>query len=152
MKKMSPEEWVCATLIVIMVLMVTAQVFSRYILHISLSHTEELVRYLFVWATFIGAAGAVTGNRHLSIASGIPCLPGAVQRLIRGFTMLVALIFAGILLFHGARIVLLQWETGQETAALGMPMWIVGLAVPLGALLIILRLIQVVRRKGGKTS
>lgn len=152
MKKMPPEEWIAAALIIIMVIMVTAQVLSRYVLHISLSHTEELVRYLFVWATFIGAAGAVSLKRHLSISSGLPGLPDAVQRLIRGASTLGALLFAGILLFSGGRIVLLQWETGQETAALGMPMWIIGLAVPVGALLMILRIIQAVRRGGGESS
>jgi TRAP-type C4-dicarboxylate transport system permease small subunit len=34
------------------------------------------------------------------------------------------------------------------TAALGIPMWIVGLAVPFGALLLILRLFMMAREKG----
>jgi C4-dicarboxylate transporter, DctQ subunit len=151
MKKMPPEEWIAAVLIIIMVLMVTAQVISRYMLHVSLSHTEELVRYLFVWATFIGAAGAVFRGRHLSISSGLPGLPAPVRRTIQGAKVVGALLFAGILLIFGGRIVLLQWQTGQETAALGIPMWVVGLAVPVGALLIILRIIMVVRG-GGRDS
>ena len=149
---MTPEEWIAAVLIIVMVLMVTVQVASRYVFHVSLSHTEELVRYLFVWATFIGAAGAVSSKRHLSISSGIPGLPRVAQKMIRVTVTLGALLFAGILFLYGARIVFLQWETGQKTAALGMPMWIIGLVVPVGALLIIMRILQAMKRGGGESS
>lgn len=150
MKKMIPEEWIVAALIIIMVLMVTAQVISRYVFHLSLSYTEELVRYLFVWTTFIGAAGAAFRNRHLSVSSGLRGIPGRFERAVRALATAGALLFTGILFVYGARIVHLQMETGQETAALGMPMWIIGLAVPAGALLLFLRIIMYVR--GGERN
>ncbi|MFA6472555.1 MAG: TRAP transporter small permease [Candidatus Latescibacterota bacterium] len=148
MKKMIPEEWALAILIMVMVLMVVAQILSRYLFHTSLSHTEELVRYLFVWATFLGAAGAAYRKRHLSISAGLNFLPEHTRKTVKVITFVCALVFAGLILLYGVRVVFLQWATGQMTAALGIPMWIVGLAVPFGALLLILRLFMMAREKG----
>lgn len=148
MKRMLPEEWVLAVLIMVMVLMVAAQILSRYFLHTSLSHTEELVRYLFVWVTFLGAAGAAFRGRHLSLSTGLSYLPEKARRGVRRITFACALIFGGLLLWYGARIVYLEWNTGQTTAALGMPMWMIGLAVPSGAFLLLVRLIMLARKKG----
>lgn len=141
MRKTPPEEQVAAVLVIVMVVLVGFQVLSRYILHFSLSYTEEIVRYLFVWTTFLGIAGAVRGNRHLSISSAPEQVGGILRKAVRILIGVGALGFAGVLLYYGTRIVLLQMTTGQKTAALGFPMWIVGIAVPLGAALVIVRII-----------
>jgi TRAP-type C4-dicarboxylate transport system permease small subunit len=149
-KKMLPEELAAATVIILMVLMVTVQVVSRYALHISLSYTEELVRYLFVWATFLGAAGAVRMRRHLSISSGTPLRSGFLLRWVRRLIGAGGALFAGMLLLEGARVAVLQMTTGQTTAALGLPMWMIGLSVPVGALLILVRIVQAAADKGDR--
>lgn len=145
---MLPEEWALAILIIVMVLMVAAQILSRYFFHTSLSHTEELVRYLFVWATFLGAAGAAYRGKHLSLSTSLNYLPEVARKIVRIIIFACALVFAGLILLFGIRVVWLQQTTGQTTAALGMPMWIVGLAVPFGALLLLLRLFMLAREKG----
>ena len=144
------EEWGVAILVIVMVLMVIAQVLSRYVLHKSLSHTEELVRYLFVWATFLGAAAAAYRNRHLSIAISQNLIPPRYLPWTRRAAAAGAFIFTITIIIFGVRIVVLQYETGQTTAALGMPMWIIGLAIPVCTLLLMVRLIMsaVDARKG----
>ena len=134
------EEKIIAVLIFVMVVMVAAQVLGRYVFHSSLSFTEEIVRYLFVWATFIGAAAAVRGGRHLSISSGIRLLPASVRRWNGVLCWTGAAVFATVLVVYGIRVVSLQIRTGQTTAALGFPMWIVGLAIPVSAVLLMVRL------------
>ena len=135
------EERVVAILLIIMVLMVTAQVLSRYVFHTSLSHTEELVRYLFVWATFLGIAAAAYRNRHLSIAVSQSFIPSRYLKWARWAAATGAFLFAITIIFFGVRVVLLQFETRQTTAALGMPMWIIGLAIPVCSALLVFRLI-----------
>ncbi len=140
-KRMLIEEWIIAVVLCIMVLMVAGQVLSRYVFHTSISHTEELVRYFFVWITFLGAAAAVYRKKHLSIAGLVGFFPLRVTKWIRVSCWFGGVIFAGVLLVFGIRIVILQIHTGQTTAALGFPMWIIGLAVPVCSIVIILRLI-----------
>ena len=141
-KKMLIEELVVAILIIVMVLMVTAQVLSRYVFHTSLSHTEELVRYMFVWATFLGIAAAAYRNRHLSLAVSQSFIPSRYLRWARRAAATGALLFAITIIFFGIRIVLLQFGTRQTTAALGMPMWIIGLAIPVCSALLVFRFIM----------
>lgn len=134
------EENIIAVVMCVMVVMVAAQVLGRYVFHSSLSFTEEIVRYLFVWATFIGAAAAVRGGRHLSISGGFHTAPAIVRRLSAVLCWTGAVVFAAVLVVYGLRVVSLQIRTGQTTAALGFPMWIVGLAIPVSTVLLVVRL------------
>jgi TRAP-type C4-dicarboxylate transport system permease small subunit len=146
-KNMLIEEWVVAVLLSIMVLMVAAQVLSRYVFHTSLSYTEELVRYFFVWATFLGIAAAAYHNRHLSIAAHF--MPESFMKWARLAAVICALLFAAVICIYGLRVVLLQIKTHQTTAALGMPMWVFGLALPVSSIVLVVRLILIVLRKRG---
>ena len=47
------EEMLLIILLTAMTLVMGVQVFSRYILNASLSWSEELTRYLFIWSAFI---------------------------------------------------------------------------------------------------
>ncbi len=140
MKRMTFEEFLAAVLVMLMVSLVTLQVLSRYVLHISLSHTEELVRYLFVWATFIGASGAVYRNRHLSVTGTAP--ESRFRKHVSLLSGIGAVLFSCLLIARGISVVMLQARTGQKTAAMGLPMWIIGLAVPLGAAFMLVRILQ----------
>ncbi|MCE5251502.1 TRAP transporter small permease [bacterium] len=142
-KNMLVEELFIAVLLMVMVLLVVAQVFSRYVFHTSISYTEELVRYGFVWATFFGIAAAAYRDRHLSISISDQYAPRRLVRWSRFGAGLLASLFAAVILVYGVRVVLLQAETHQTTAALGIPMWIVGLAVPVSAVVLVIRLVLV---------
>lgn len=124
----------------VMSLMVFGHVLGRYVLHTSFSYTEELVRYFFVWTTFLGSAAAVARKRHLSVAGSAVFITGRLKKAAEILTFAGALVFSALLAVWGFKIVYLQYSTSQTTAAVGMPMWIVGLAVPAGAVLIVVRL------------
>ena len=139
-----PEELVMAAVLCIMVAMVAVQVASRYVFHSSLSFTEEIVRYLFVWMTFLGIGAAARRGRHLSIAGAFTFIPPGVMRRIRMAAWGCAAVFSVLLIVFGLRVVMLQIETHQTTAVMGIPMWIIGLSVPVCAALLLFRLIQAV--------
>lgn len=141
------EEYVLAVLLTLMVLFVFAQVVSRYALHRSLSYTEELVRYFFVWSTFLGAGAALQRGRHLKLDLVLHRLPARWRKVGQGFTLAGTLLLFALIGLYGLRIVRLQMQTGQTTAALGMPAWWVGLSVPVGCVLLIVRGIQSARSK-----
>ncbi|MEE3472695.1 MAG: TRAP transporter small permease subunit, partial [Butyrivibrio hungatei] len=46
------EEILMVIALLAMVLIMGLQVISRYVLHISLSWSEEITRYLFIWSAF----------------------------------------------------------------------------------------------------
>ncbi len=79
------ERALIAVLLAAMTLMVFAGVVSRYLLHQSLSYMEELVRYLFVWATFLGAAAATQQRAHLGLTYLGDRLSGSWRRRLDYF-------------------------------------------------------------------
>ena len=147
-EKATLEERAAALLLVSMVFMVAAHVASRYVLHKSLSHTEELVRYFFVWSTFLGVSAAVARKRHLAIQGLARFLPRQAQTALSAIKTGGALMFSALILFFGARIIILQWQTSQLTAALGLPMWLFGLAVPVSAAFVLYRIVRLVAKAG----
>ena len=46
---------------------VSLQVFYRFVLELPFVWSEEAARYLFVWAAFLGAAVAIGRREHFSI-------------------------------------------------------------------------------------
>lgn len=60
-------EIVAITIIVVLVLITTYQVFGRYVLSSTPKWSEELARILLVWLTFVGSAIAFGKGIHLKI-------------------------------------------------------------------------------------
>ena len=139
-RKMIIEEKIIAAALCFMVVLVTAQVMSRYVAHKSLSYTEEIVRYAFVWITFLGISAAAFRGKHLSLSGTIHVVPGGLKKYLKYVRGTAAVLFAGILIFYGSKITLLQIKTGQTTAAMGLPMWIIGLAIPVCSIIFVIRL------------
>lgn len=82
--------WAGITLAAAMLVTVCLQVFSRYVLQSPLPWTEEVGRYLFVWASFLGSAVLVGRNEHFSIDLIVRLLPPRGRRALRiGATLLV---------------------------------------------------------------
>ena len=61
------EEVTLVALLAVTVTLTFIQVIMRYIFHNSLSWSEELARYLFLYLIWIGAAYAVKRESHLRI-------------------------------------------------------------------------------------
>lgn len=112
-----------------MVALTCWQVFTRYILKSPSSWSEELVSYLFAWASLFGAV-LVTGERgHMNIPILVEKMGLKVQKALAIFAELIALAFAVIILiFGGVQIVLLAM--GQMTSSLGVPIGIFYIMLP----------------------
>jgi len=128
--------WLLAAIMGASVVNVLWQVLTRFVLGSPSSYTEELARYLLIWIGLLGAAYA--GGQHLHLA--IDLLPTSLRGQRR--TIVVVIInfcigaFAvGILVIGGMRLVALTLSLGQTSAALGIPIGYVYLALPLSGLM-----------------
>ena len=61
------EKGITSFFFVIMLSLIILQVVSRYYLHWPLAWTEESIRYMFIVASFLGAAAAVGSREHIEI-------------------------------------------------------------------------------------
>jgi len=117
-----------------MVIITTWQVITRYILGNPSSWSEELVSYLFAWASLLGAC-LVTGERgHMNIPILVEKFSPSAQK---GFAIAgeaIALLFSIIiLLYGGAQITHLAM--GQQTSSLGVAVGVFYFVLPLAGVL-----------------
>lgn len=114
-------EVLCTIIMGIMVVAVCWQVFTRFVLKNPSTVTEEMLRYLLVWTTMVGAAYAYGRRKHLSIGVVAKKLPPAGQTVLDIGVQAVVVAFCVIVMILGGRRLVTTAE-GQISAALGIPM------------------------------
>lgn len=130
-------EFLTALIMGILVIDVTWQVITRFILKNPSSWTEELATYLMIWVGLLGAAVALHRKAHL----GIDYFVGRFSPQNRLITEMVVdiLIFgfaASVLLLGGLELVLETFQLGQVAPATGIKLGYVYLAVPISGFFI----------------
>ena len=122
-----------------MVIDVTWQVFSRYVLHQSSSLTEELATFLLIWVGLLGSAYAYREKAHLGIDL-ISTKLNIKQRLIVELIVLVIIILISItvFIFGGLRLVYITFTLDQISPAMQINMGYIYSVVPITGVLFIL--------------
>jgi TRAP-type C4-dicarboxylate transport system permease small subunit len=129
---------VLIVLMAAMVLDVTWQVFTRFIIRNPSSFTEELARFLLIWIGVLGACYALQTRAHLGIDVLTYKLKGikkqTVEILVYSFILLFSLF---IMVIGGLRLVMLTFTLNQISAAMGIKMGYIYLVLPLSGMLMI---------------
>ena len=126
-------EMVIVVIVGIMVANIAAGVFFRYVLQNSLFWTEELGRYLMVWAGYLGAVLAMREDGHVGITAVVSALPPAGRRIANTFAKLIVLAF--LLVIVVMSFTHLKTLTIQRSSAMEIPMIIPYLSVTVGTML-----------------
>nr|WP_285839874.1 TRAP transporter small permease [Alkalihalophilus marmarensis] len=127
---------------VVMVVVIAAQVFMRHVMESSLSWSEELARYCFIWLVYLGISYGVKKQRHIKVDVALLLLKGKGKVLLAMFANLLFLAFAVFVIIYGYDIAERLLAFGQTSPALHIPMGLVYMATPVGMALTSIRLIQ----------
>jgi len=149
----SLEDWFLVVSLGAMMILNFANVVSRYLLSTSIAFTEELTTNLFVWSCFIGAGAAAKRGAHLGFDLIVNSMPSQAKRITSALVTLLTLAMFALLFILSLDMIETQIMLKQETPALGMPEWIVSLAIPVGALFCFVRFAQagwIAWQKGGR--
>ncbi len=125
--------------VVLLLLMVTILidmmlgVFFRYVIGRALPWSEEVGTLSLVWLTFIGGAIGVRRGAHFAIHLLPDHLGPTGQRIAQTVTGILILVFGGLLVPTGWRLV--QTNSVSETPALGLNLGILYAAAVVGGLL-----------------
>lgn len=136
------EEIFMVFLLSLMSILIGVQVFMRYVMNDSLTWSEELARYAFIWATYIGIASGVKRNAHICVEVAVTKLPALYQRYTAIVAHLLFITFAILVMKEGYALTQKILSFGQKSSALGIPMGWIYLAPTVGFGLVIVRLIQ----------
>ena len=148
----SLEENVLLLILFVAVVLIFMQVVMRYVFQNSLSWSEELGRYLFIWLTWLSTGYAVRKKRHLRIEVITDFFNERGKLILDIVTMIVWSGFTVFLINKSWHITTMIWRRGQLTPALEIPTAFAYAAVPVGALIMLLRLIDEIIRSARKLS
>ncbi len=133
--------WFLALLMAGMVVIVSAQVWYRFILNDPLSWSEEASRYLFVWISFMGAAAGVRYQVHLGIDLMEKILPAGSYRIAVIVVNLIIQIFLLVIIYWGFKILgVIQF---QESPSMHISMRYPYMAVPVGAIFMLINSLRI---------
>lgn len=118
------------------------QVIMRYVFRNSLSWSEELARYLFLWQIWLGASFAVKEHAHLRIEALVDHLSPSRRRFLEFVALLAWFAFSLFLAVKGSELTLLLLKRGQVSPAMRMPMAYAYASVPVGSALMSIRLVE----------
>ncbi|MGD2123603.1 MAG: TRAP transporter small permease [Gemmatimonadota bacterium] len=136
----------------LMVIDVTWQVASRFVLRYPSSFTEELAGFLLIWIGLLGAAYGVRTRAHLGIDIVVEQLGGPWRKGAEILAHFLVLLFAlSTMVGGGLWLVQLAFRLNQISASMGIRMGYVYLALPLsGALMVLFSLESIASAvKGG---
>lgn len=133
--------WFLALLMAGMVVVITAQVWYRFVLNDPLSWSEEAGRYLFVWISFMGAAAGVRYQVHLGIDLMEKLLPPSLHRWTIVISNLIIQVFLVMIIYWGTKI--LGIVRFQESASMHISMLYPYMAVPVGATFMFINSVRV---------
>lgn len=136
------EEYLCSAALVIMALVTFMNVFSRKLPWFNMSFSQELVTTMFVWVCCLAAASAFKTDSHMGFSYLTDKLTGRVKQIHRMFRILLCVANYGVWVIWGTIMVVNQYRYHLLTGVLEMPCWLIGLAIPLSAVLSIIRLVQ----------
>lgn len=130
-------EWALVFLMSILVIDVLWQVASRYIMNSPSSFTDELAGFLLIWIGLLGAAYVAGKQEHLAIDLLIQSSGPKRKFKLNMITNVIIIIFAiSVMMIGGSWLVYTRFYLSVKSAAMGMPLGIVYLVLPISGLLI----------------
>ncbi len=146
------EEVFLVSIIAFSVLLLFIQVVMRYVFKNSISWSEELARYAFLWMIWVGASLATKEVKHLKAEFMKNMLSDKKAKILTVVSLVLWLGFSLWLAYSSFWLTVDIFQSGQKSAAMQLPMFIPYASVPVGTTLMSLRLIQhlcsILKKKG----
>lgn len=139
------EEWTLFITVFIALVALFANVVLRYGFNYSLAWSEELVREVIIYTTFIGCSAAIKRRSMIKIDALVQLVP-KLKKPLTYFSNLATLVFAGMMIWFGYLMAALQHATNQKTIILQIPLVILYAILPLMGVMMIIRTVQVVHQ------
>jgi C4-dicarboxylate transporter, DctQ subunit len=137
------EEWTLFLAVMAALLALFCNVVLRYGFNYNLAWSEELVREVIIYTTFIGLGVAIKNRSMIKIDAVIQLVP-RLKTPLNYFSNLVTIIFALMIIYYGWVMAALQVTTQQKTIIMDIPLVYLYAIIPVSGATMLLRTIQVI--------
>jgi len=124
------------------------QIILRYFLNISLSWSNEILIFSFIWITYLSIAIALSHKLHLGVDMITNLFPNSVQLKIKLYSNILILVFCLIIFFSS--IPLIKANFFQYSPSLGIRMAYIYVSIPIAMLsMAIITFKEIIKNKIG---
>ena len=139
------ENWTLFIAVMIGMLALFINVVLRYGFNYSLAWSEELIREIIIYTTFIGCSAAIK-NRNMITIDALPQMVPRLRTALTFFSHASTLLFSILITYLGWQMAALQVATRQKTIILEIPLVYLYAILPLMGGMMTIRTIQVIYR------
>jgi TRAP-type C4-dicarboxylate transport system permease small subunit len=127
-------KWASEAALIIMLAVIGADVFTRYLFNFSFEIADELGGYMLVVMTFVSLSVCQVTNSFHQVELIQARLGARGRALSAAIFDALAFAFSGLLLWHFIRLELSSWRFGERAPTyLETPLWLPRLAMAIGA-------------------
>ncbi len=138
------EEWSLFLVTFVCLIALFFNVILRYGFNYTLSWSEEFVREVIIYTTFIGCSAAIKNRSMIKIDALIQFVPW-LKAPLTFFSHAATVAFSVIMMFLGWEVMLQQAQTRQTTLILEIPLEALFAVMPLMGLMMLLRTLLAIR-------
>ena len=136
------EEWTLFISVLVALIALFFNVVLRYGFNYTLAWSDELVREVIIYTTFIGCSVAVKNRSLIRIDASVQLLP-KLKIPLTFFSNFVVMIFAIMMIYYGWLMAALQVQTQQKTIIMQIPLVYLYAILPLMGIMMLIRVVQV---------
>lgn len=142
-------KFISSVFILAMSVIMVMNVILRYCFHFSFNWSDEIIRYLCIYMSFLGMAASWKYGTHIGVTVFVEKMfPEKSRKYFRLLSDIVTIIFLALLSYFGFVLVGRIVASSQTSPALHLPMYLIYGTVPASALLSIIQmLLQIFRHK-----
>jgi len=127
----------------ITIILLSLQVFFRYVLNASLTWSEEISRFTYVWFVYLGVSIATRSKEHVRVAVHLKYFFPTFYQKILVFADGIWFCYSVLLLWESIKFVKSMFHFQYLSPVLSVSMAFVYMIIPLVFILMIIRLVQV---------
>ena len=138
------ERTINIVLMSVMTIILFIQVVMRRVFSNSLTWSEELARYLFIWLVYLGISYGAKIRKHIKIEAFLGIFPKKSRRYVEILGDILFFVFACFIIYTSFIWVQRQLILHQKSPALHIPSWVIYMAPLVGFILTAFRQIQTI--------
>lgn len=136
------EKVILCTFLSIMIVIMGIQVAARYVFNSSLTWSEELTRFTFVWSAFMTLPYTIKFGISLKIDQLLEVMPESVKKVANILNHILMFVFFIFMFYKATGVVQSAINSGQRSPALGIPMYFIQISSVVGFGLAVIRTLQ----------
>lgn len=134
------EEWTLFLTVIAAMVILFVNIVMRYLFNANLPWSEEFVREVIIYSTFIGISGAVKRGSEIKIDATVNIFP-SLRSPLNTLAKIATLIFSILLIYYGTKMAYLMHISNQKTIVLQIPLILIYSILPLSGAFMFFRVI-----------